>query len=81
MRQTVTAGSAVSLNSLAVTSAAKTGTAESSKEGHYHHWICVFAPYENPEIVLTVVIEDIEGVKSATLPVVKEVLQWYFSER
>ena len=81
MRQTVTAGSAVSLNSLAVTSAAKTGTAESSKEGHYHHWICVFAPYENPEIVLTVVMEDIEGVKSATLPVVKEVLQWYFSER
>jgi len=81
MRQTVTAGSAVSLNSLAVTSAAKTGTAESSKEGYYHHWICVFAPYENPEIVLTVIIEDIEGIKSATLPVVKEVLRWYFSER
>ncbi len=80
MRQTVTNGSAVMLNNLSVTSAAKTGTAESSKKGHYHHWISVFAPYKNPEIVFTIIIEDIEGVKSATLPMAREILNWYFSE-
>lgn len=79
MRQAVTSGSAISLNDLPVKAAAKTGTAQSSKEGYYHHWICVFAPYENPQIVLTIIIEDIKGIQSATLPVAKEVLRWYFT--
>jgi len=80
MRQAVTSGSAVLLNDLPVAVAAKTGTAQSSKEGYYHHWITVFAPYENPQIVLTIVIEDIKGIQSATLPVAKEVLKWYFTK-
>jgi len=80
MRQAVSSsnGSAFMLNSLPVEAAAKTGTAESSKTDHYHHWVSVFAPYENPEIVLTIIIEDISGIKSATLPVAQEVLEWYF---
>ena len=80
MRQAVSSpkGSAFILNSLPVEAAAKTGTAESSQKDHYHHWVSVFAPYENPEIVLTIIIEDISGIKSATLPVAKEVLEWYF---
>ncbi len=80
MRQAVSSpnGSAFILNSLPVEAVAKTGTAESSQKEHYHHWVSVFAPYENPEIVLTIVIEDISGIKSATLPVAKEVLEWYF---
>ncbi len=80
MRQTVSSGSAVSLNSLAVEAAAKTGTAQSSLEGHYHHWISVFAPYEDPEIILTLIIEDVEGIQSVTLPAAKEILDWYFEE-
>jgi penicillin-binding protein 2 len=79
MRQTVSSGSALSLNALPVEAAAKTGTAQSSKEGLYHHWISVFAPYENPEISLTMVIEDVEGIQSATLPASREILEWYFS--
>jgi len=80
MRQAVSSpkGSAFILNNLPVEAAAKTGTAESSQKDHYHHWVSVFAPYENPEIVLTIIIEDISGIKSATLPVAKEVLEWYF---
>ncbi len=81
MRQTVTSGSAISLNNLPVASAAKTGTAESSKKDHYHHWVAVFAPYEDPEIVLIIMVEEIKGITSATLPVAREVLDWYFSEK
>ncbi len=80
MREAVTYGSAVMLNALPVKAAAKTGTAQTAKQGHFHHWVTIFAPYENPEIVLTIVIEDIEGLRPATLPVAKEVLEWYFGQ-
>lgn len=80
MRQAVTSGSAVLLNSLPVKAAAKTGTAQSSKPGLYYNWVTVFAPYENPEIVLTLVIEDVPEDTLAALPVTKGVLEWYFSK-
>jgi len=79
MREAVTYGSSVILNSLPVESAAKTGTAEINKEGYYHHWVTVFAPYDDPQIVLTVIIEEVEGLHSAALPVAKGVLEWYFT--
>ncbi|MDO8436428.1 MAG: penicillin-binding protein 2 [bacterium] len=84
MRQAVTGqnsplASSISLNSLPVSSAAKTGTAELGGN-RYNNWVTVFAPYEKPEIVLTVMIENIQGVQAAALPVAKAVLEWYFSK-
>jgi len=84
MRQAVTGenspqASAVILNSLPVAVAAKTGTAELGQD-RYHNWVTVFAPDENPEIVLTVMIENVKGVQAAALPVAKEILEWYFSK-
>lgn len=84
MRQAVTGvnspqASSVLLNSLPVSVAAKTGTAELGKD-YYNNWITLFAPYDNPQIVLTIMFENIKGVQTAALPVAKEVLQWYFSE-
>ncbi len=80
MRQAVTNGGSVILNDLPVKVAAKTGTAETSKINTYHNWVTVFAPYDDPKIVLTVMIEDVKGVQAAALPVAKEVLNWYFSK-
>lgn len=80
MREAVLYGSSVLLNDLPVKAAAKTGTAQTSKEGYFHNWVTVFAPYENPEIILTVLVEDVEGEQSAVLPVAKEVLEWYFTQ-
>jgi len=85
MRQAVTGynsphASAVLLSSLPVSAAAKTGTAETPTENLYHNWITVFAPYDNPEIVLTIMIEDVEGVRAATLPAAYEILNWYFTQ-
>jgi len=84
MRQAVTGenspkASATLLNSLPVSAAAKTGTAELGGD-YYHNWITVFAPYDDPKIVLTIVIEKVKGVKVATLPIAEEVLEWYFSQ-
>ncbi len=74
-------GSSYYLNDLPVQVASKTGTAETSKAGRFNTWTSAFAPYDNPEIVLTVTIEDVQGLRSATLPVARDVLQWYFSKK
>jgi len=84
MRQAVTGvnspqASSITLNSLPVSSAAKTGTAELGND-RYNNWVTVFAPYDDPKIVLTIVVENVKGVKAAALPVAKEVLNWYFSK-
>ncbi|TKJ18843.1 MAG: penicillin-binding protein 2 [Promethearchaeota archaeon Loki_b32] len=84
MRQAVTGynsphASAMFLSSLPVSAAVKTGTAETPREDLYHNWATVFAPYDDPEILITIMIEDVEGVRAATLPVAYEVLNWYFS--
>jgi len=75
--------SAVALNDLPVAVAAKTGTAQVSRKDCkdcYTIWISVLAPYEDPKIVLTIVLEDVKGrLSQVVVPVAKEVLNWYFS--
>ena len=74
-------GSSFMLNNLPVAVAGKTGTAEIGRAGGYNTWSSNFAPYENPEIVFVATIEGVEGLRSATLPVAHEVLQYYFSKK
>ena len=58
----------------------KTGTAESqSKESIPHAWFTVFAPFEVPEIVLTVLIEESGQGSDIAAPIAKEILQYYFA--
>lgn len=81
MRQTVTAGSARSLLTLPVEVAGKTGTAQWSSKKAPHAWFTGFAPYNNPELVITVLVEEgIEG-SSVSVPIAREILQWYFGGR
>ncbi len=82
MRDAVTKpyGLSAYLNSLPVPVAAKTGTAEIGLENSFNLWSSVFAPYENPEIVLVVTVEKVQGLGSVTLPVARDVLQWYFTK-
>ena len=68
------------LNSLPVEVAAKTGTAEIGAANHYNVWSSVFAPYDSPQIVLVVTAENVNGLGAVTLPVAKDVLNWYFSK-
>ncbi|MBI5122873.1 hypothetical protein HZA75_03365 [Candidatus Roizmanbacteria bacterium] len=59
--------------------ACKTGTAESHvKNGLPHAWITVFAPYENPEIALTVLVEEGGQGSDVAGPIAKEILKAYF---
>jgi penicillin-binding protein 2 len=83
MRQTVLsgAGTARSLQYLPVSSAAKTGTAQTGKNEIYHNLITVFAPYDDPEIVLTVIVESVPQNTGLANLVARETLGYYFGEK
>lgn len=81
MRQGVTDGSSRRLSALPVTSAGKTGTAQWSTEKKPHAWFTGFAPYDKPEIVLTVLIEEGEEGSVTAMNVTWEFLNWYFGQK
>jgi len=80
MRQAVLTGSARALANLAIKVAGKTGTAQFGTRGEAHAWFVGYAPYEEPQIVLTILIEGGGSGDQAAVPVAKEVLEWYFSQ-
>jgi penicillin-binding protein 2 len=80
MREAVEYGSSNALSRLSVQVASKTGTAQTSRIGIHHNWVSVFAPYDDPEIVITVIVENVEGLQFSAIPVAREALAWYFGE-
>ena len=81
MRQAVAAGSARSLASAPVAVAGKTGTAQWSSNKPNHAWFTGFAPYDKPQIVITILIEQGGEGSSVAVPIAREVLEWYFSNK
>lgn len=81
MRQTVTSGSGRYLNALPVTMAGKTGTAQWSTVKAPHAWFIGFAPFENPELSISILVE--EGVEGSTVavPIAYEIFNWYFGNK
>lgn len=79
MRQTVTSGSGRALNDLPVAAAGKTGTAQFGSESKTHSWFVSFAPYDNPQIALVVLIEGGGEGNETAVPVAKQILQYYFT--
>ncbi len=79
MRQTIISGTAQLLKSLPVEAAGKTGTAQFGSENKTHGWFVSFAPYDNPEIAMAVLVEGGGEGHSTAVPVTNEVLKWYFS--
>lgn len=81
MRLTVTEGTARSLRDLPISVAGKTGTAQFGNEEKTHGWFSSFAPYEDPSITLTVLVEDQNDKETYNaVPVTHDILRWYFSE-
>ncbi|EKD32989.1 MAG: hypothetical protein ACD_76C00106G0030 [uncultured bacterium] len=81
MRQTVVSGSAQMLNSLVKPVAGKTGTAEWSSEKLPHAWFTSFGPYNEPEIVVTVLVEEAGEGSSVAVPIAYDIYSWWFENR
>ncbi len=80
MRQTVTSGSAQYLNNLNVSVSGKTGTAQWRKDKDNHAWFTGFAPYDNPQVVITVLVEEGGEGSQVSVPITYDILNWYFNE-
>lgn len=80
MHQTVTAGVARLLQEVPVPVAAKTGTAQAGS-GIPHAWVIAFAPVENPEIAVAVMVEHAGEGSTVAVPIMKEILAWYAIHR
>ena len=78
MRQTVTDGSARLLNDLPVAVGAKTGTAQVAGDNNPNAWGVVFAPYDNPQMVIVVLVEGAGEGSQVAMPLIKETLKEYY---
>lgn len=80
MRQAVLSGSARSFSALPIEVAAKTGTAQTSKsKDKTHSWFTAFAPYGNPEIAVSVIVEGGGEGFAVAAPVAKNTIERYFN--
>lgn len=75
-------GSADLKNMRHVVVACKTGTAEhGGKDDKPHAWMTLFAPAYDPEIVVTVLAEDIGEGSSVAGPIAKKIVEAYFEQK
>jgi penicillin-binding protein 2 len=83
MRQTVTVGTARSLNTLPVEVSGKTGTAQFDARdlSRTHAWFTSYAPSSDPQIALTILIEAGGEGSSVCVPVAKDVYAWWAQNR
>ena len=77
MRDCVIYGSCRRLSLLPFSSAGKTGTAQWSNLYNDHAWFTGFAPYEDPELVITVLVEEGGGGSDTAAPIAHEFLYWW----
>ena len=78
LRAAVEYGTARSLSALPIKVAGKTGTAQFSSTKKPHAWFTGYAPYRNPEIVVTVLVEQGEAGDLSATPIAKKIFEWYF---
>lgn len=78
MRQAVTAsyGTNQLLASLPMSVAAKTGTAQFGTTGDTHALVTAFAPFDEPELALAILLEGGGGGGEAT-SVARDIIEWY----
>lgn len=81
MLENVLTGSGRILSTLPVQAAGKTGTAQYAGNTKTHAWYTVYAPYDNPEIVMAIMLEGGGEGHDASVPIAKDILGWYFGER
>lgn len=80
MEETVLSGTAKLFKDLPVRAGAKTGTAEVIKNKSINSLFMAFAPWENPEIAITVLIEGSASNQGLAIQTANNVLKWYFDK-
>ncbi len=74
-------GTAKSLQDLPFKVAGKTGTAQFNNNQDIHAWFTAFAPYNNPEIVVTVLLEGGGEGSQIAVPIAERILSWWYESK
>ncbi|NBH73093.1 penicillin-binding protein 2 [Clostridiaceae bacterium] len=80
MRRVVTEGTGSAVRTDAYEVAGKTGSAEFEAGKETHAWFTGFAPAEDPQIVVAVVVEESGSGGQIAAPVARSVFDMYFSK-
>ncbi|MBQ9438273.1 MAG: FtsW/RodA/SpoVE family cell cycle protein [Lachnospiraceae bacterium] len=79
MEEVVQEGTGKRLKDLSYTAAGKTGSAEyGAEKGDSHAWFTGYAPAEEPEIAVTIIIEGAGSGGEYAVPIAKRVFDGYF---
>lgn len=79
MKDVVEEGTASRLKGLSYTAAGKTGSAEyGTVKGDSHAWFTGYAPAEDPEICVTIIIEGAGAGGDYAVPIAKRIFDAYF---
>lgn len=81
MTAVVNQGTAKVLKGLDYTAAGKTGSAEYNSKGDSHAWFTGFAPAENPQVCVTIIIEGAGSGGDYAVPMAKRLFDAYFAEQ
>jgi penicillin-binding protein 2 len=83
MRKTVTSpiGTAHILDDLLIEIGAKTGSAQVQNNSQENAFFVGYAPFDNPEIAILVLVENSREGSLNAVPIAKEVLNWYYQNR
>lgn len=79
MRDCVLYGSCRRLGSLPFAAAGKTGTAQWNNTKENHAWFTSFAPYDNPELVVTVLVEEGGEGSGSAAPIADKFYRWWWN--
>lgn len=81
MRATVLDGSGRALSTLPIALAGKTGTTQIGGTENTHAWFSSFGPYDKPELVLVILIEEGGGGDTEAVPMAKQIWEWWTDQQ
>lgn len=81
MTAVVENGTAANLSEREYTAAGKTGSAEYNENGDSHAWFTGFAPAENPEICVTIIVEGAGQGGDYAVPIARRIFDAYFNQK
>lgn len=81
MKGVVDAGTASALSNLGHEVAGKTGSAEFEEGKAAHAWFTGFSPTDNPEIVISVVVENVGTGSTYAVPIAQKMFAAYYNNK
>lgn len=82
MTAVVEEGTATKISGREYTAAGKTGSAEyGNVKGNSHAWFTGFAPAENPEVCVTIIVEGAGSGGDYAVPIARRLFDQYFEEK